>query len=181
MKKTNKKLLLHSCCAPCSTTVIERLKNQYLITILFYNPNIEPEAEYLKRKEEQINLLKKLKIDYLDIDYLNEEFKNIIKGYENEAEKGRRCYYCFNLRLGKTAEIAKEKSFDLFGTTLSVSPHKNIEVINEIGEILEKSYNIEYLNIDFKTQNGYQRSLELSIEYKLYRQNYCGCQYSKGE
>ena len=178
---TSVKLLLHSCCAPCSSSVIEKLENDYDITILYYNPNIEPEEEYLKRKEEQMKFLRLKGINYLDIDYQNEVYKKLVKGYEQEPENALRCKICYELRLQKTAEIGCEHSFDYFATTLSVSPHKNSDLINELGVNIEKRYNIRYLVSDFKKQDGYLRSIELAREYELYRQSYCGCLYSKGE
>ncbi len=173
------KLLLHSCCGPCSTSVIERLKPFFDITIIYYNPNIEPINEYIKRKNEQIRLLKQLNIKYYEIDYLNEEFKNKIVGYEKEPENGARCYLCYKLRLEKTAQIAFSNNFDYFGTTLTVSPYKNSEIINQIGLSIAKKYNVQFLISDFKKENGYKRSIELSNEFNLYRQEYCGCLYSR--
>ena len=177
------KVLLHSCCAPCSTQVISVLSDYFDITVFYYNPNIEPKEEYLKRKEEQINLLKKIKtknkINFLDCDYLNNEFKNIAIGYENCPEGGQRCHRCYYLRMEKTCKVAKENEYDYFCTTLSVSPYKNSNVLNEIGSALEKKYNIKYLYSDFKKENGYKKSIEYSKKYNLYRQNYCGCSYSK--
>ncbi|NLL02260.1 MAG: epoxyqueuosine reductase QueH [Mollicutes bacterium] len=181
LEKGHNKLLLHSCCAPCSSSVIEQIKNYFDITVLYYNPNIEPQEEYQKRKSEQKKLLKELNIKYYEIDYLNEEFKNKIIGYENEPENGFRCHLCYELRLEKTAEIAKEKNYDYFGTTLTVSPYKSSKIINEIGSKLAEKYQIKYLFSDFKKENGYQRSIELSKKYNLYRQNYCGCLYSRKE
>lgn len=177
--KKGSKLLLHSCCAPCSSSVIERLKNDFEITVLYYNPNIEPIEEYEKRKTEQLKLLKILNIDYINIDYLNEEYKEAVKGYENEKENGARCPICFNLRLEKTAQIAKKNKFDYFGTTLTISPHKNAILINRIGTKIEQKYNISFLLSDFKKEDGYKKSIELSKKYDLYRQDYCGCLYSK--
>lgn len=174
-----KNLLLHSCCGPCSSSVIERLKEYFDITVLYYNPNIEPVEEYLKRKNEQLRLLKELDVKFLDIDYLNEEYHNTIKGYENEPENGARCPLCYKLRMEKTAKLAKDNNFDYFCTTLTVSPHKPSKIINEIGLDLEKEYHIPYLLSDFKKEDGYKRSIELSKEYDLYRQDYCGCLYSK--
>jgi predicted adenine nucleotide alpha hydrolase (AANH) superfamily ATPase len=174
------KLLLHSCCGPCSSAVIERLKPYFDITILYYNPNIEPKEEYEKRKSEQLRLLKELNIKYMDIDYLNEDFHEAVIGYEQEKENGARCPICYKLRLEKTCALAKEKGYDYFGTTLTVSPHKNSIIINKIGLDLEAKYNIKFLLSDFKKEDGYKRSIELSKEYNLYRQNYCGCLYSKG-
>ena len=173
------KLLLHSCCGPCSTAVIERLKDYFDITVLYYNPNIEPYEEYLKRKNEQIRLLKELNIKHMDIDYLNEEYRDKVIGYEQEPENGARCHICYRLRLEKTAKLAKENNFDYFATTLTVSPYKNAKVINEIGLELQNKYNIKYLLSDFKKEDGYKRSIELSKKFDLYRQDYCGCLFSK--
>lgn len=174
-----KTILLHSCCGPCSSAVLEKLKNYFDITVLYYNPNIEPFDEYLKRKNVQIDLLNKLNIKYMDIDYLNEEFRSKVKGYENEPENGSRCVLCYHLRLNKTAMLAKDNGFDYFGTTLTVSPHKNSAVINNIGLNLQKEYGVNYLVSDFKKEDGYKRSIELSKEYGLYRQIYCGCLFGK--
>ena len=163
----NNKLLLHSCCGPCSTAVIERLKDYFDITVLYYNPNIEPYEEYLKRKKEQIRLLSELNIKHMDIDYLNEEYRNKVVGYEKEPENGARCHICYRLRLEKTAKLAKENNFDYYATTLTVSLN------------LQNKYNIKYLLSDFKKEDGYKRSIELSKKYELYRQDYCGCLFSK--
>lgn len=177
------KVLLHSCCAPCSTQVISILSDHFDITVFYYNPNIEPQEEYLKRKDEQINLLKKVKtknkIDFLDCDYENAEFEKIAKGFENCPEGGKRCYRCYFLRMEKTCKVAKEKKYDYFCTTLSVSPYKNSCILNEIGSDLEKKYNIKYLYSDFKKEDGYKKSIEYSKKFNLYRQNFCGCNYSK--
>lgn len=174
------KLLLHSCCGPCSSSVIERLRDFFDITVIYYNPNIEPKEEYEKRKSEQLRLLNELGIKFMDIDYLNNEYHEKVKGYENEPENGLRCPLCFELRLDKTASKAKENNFDYFGTTLTVSPHKNSKIINEIGLKLEEKYEVKFLLSDFKKEDGYKRSIELSKKYDLYRQDYCGCLYSKG-
>jgi len=176
-----KKILLHSCCAPCSSSVIERVSKNYEITVLFYNPNIEPELEYIKRKDEQIKFLNRLNVPYLNTLYENEEFKTMVANYQDEPENGKRCQFCFEIRLAKTVQLAKEKGFDTFGTTLTVSPYKNSEFINQIGLKLADKNKIEYLNLDFKKDNGYQRSIEIAKAFKLYRQNYCGCITSKGE
>ena len=176
----NKKtILLHSCCGPCSSSVIERLKNYFDITVLYYNPNIEPINEYQKRKDEQIRLLKELNIGYMDIPYLNDEYHEKVVGFENEPENGARCPLCYELRMEKTAILAKENGYDYFGTTLTVSPHKPSKIINEIGLKLQEKYGILYLVSDFKKEDGYKRSIELSKEYNLYRQDYCGCLYSR--
>lgn len=179
--KKGNKLLLHSCCGPCSTSVIERLKDDFDITILYYNPNIEPYEEYEKRKKEQLRILDIYKVKYIDIDYLNEEYRTKVKGYEKEKENGFRCHLCYELRLEKTAVYAKENNFDYFGTTLTVSPYKNSKVINEIGLNLESKYQVSYLLSDFKKEDGYKKSIDLSKKYNLYRQDYCGCLFSKGE
>ena len=177
------KLLLHSCCAPCSSYVIEYLSDYFDISILYYNPNISPIDEYLKRKKEQIRLIKSIntknKLDIIDCDYDNDIYEDKIKGLENEPERGNRCTICFNLRLDKTASMAKKLNYDFFATTLTVSPYKNSNLINEIGIKLQEKYNIKYLVSDFKKKNGYKRSIELSNKYNLYRQNFCGCKYSK--
>ena len=179
------RLLLHTCCAPCSSSVITRLSKYFNITVFYYNPNIEPEEEYIKRKEEQIRFLKAFKgvnsIDFLDCDYDVEKFQNLCIGLENEPEGGRRCAKCFRLRLEKTAQVAKENNFDYFGTSLTVSPYKNASILNGIGLSLAKEYNVSYLVSDFKKKDGYKKSIELSREYELYRQDYCGCKYSKAE
>jgi hypothetical protein len=179
--KTKKTILLHSCCAPCSSSVLTRLKDYFDITVLYYNPNIEPIEEYQKRKEEQIRFIKEFdpSIKIMDIDYDNESFKKISKNLENEPEGGARCHKCYYLRLGKCASLAFQNNFDYFGTTLTVSPYKNSDVINEYGLLLEKKYNIKYLVSDFKKQDGYKKSIELSKKYNLYRQDYCGCSYGR--
>lgn len=179
------KLLLHSCCAPCSSRCIEFLSEYFDITVLYYNPNISPEEEYEKRKQEQIKFINefktKNKLDFMDIEYNYDDFLNIAHGMENEKEGGPRCFKCYNLRLEKTAQVAKENNYDYFGTTLTVSPYKNSQVLNQIGEELSKKYDIKYLYSDFKKNEGYKRSIELSKVYNLYRQDYCGCIYSKLE
>ena len=173
-------LLLHSCCAPCSSTCLERLKDTFQITVLYYNPNIDEEEEYAKRKAEQIRFLKETGwAEFLDCDHDAEAFAKMAKGLENEPERGSRCYKCYALRLEKTAQIAKEKGFDYFATTLTLSPHKNADWLNEIGEKEGGRYEVNYLYSDFKKQGGYFRSTELSTKYDLYRQDFCGCKYSK--
>ena len=177
------KVLMHSCCAPCSSYVIEYLSNYFYLTIFYYNPNISPKEEYEKRKSEQIRLINsmdtKYKVNIIDCDYDNDIYEKNIKGLEQEPERGRRCDVCFRLRLEKTALKALEMEYDYFGTTLSVSPYKNALVLNEIGLDIEKELRVKFLVSDFKKRNGYKRSIELSREYDLYRQNYCGCKYSK--
>ena len=176
------KLLLHACCAPCSSAVLERLSNKFEITIFYYNPNITSHDEYLKRIEEikkLISIVKpKYKITLIEGNYDKDKFINISKGLENEPERGKRCFKCYELRLEETAKIAEELNYNYFATTLTLSPHKNANWINEIGENLNNKYNSTYLYSDFKKKNGYKRSIELSKEYNLYRQDYCGCIYS---
>lgn len=173
-------LLLHSCCAPCSSACLERLKDKFKITVLYYNPNIDEEEEYQKRKAEQIRFLQETGwAEFLDCDHDAEAFAKMARGLENEPERGKRCYACYALRLQKTAETAKEKGFDYFATTLTLSPHKNADWLNEIGEKEGGRYEVNYLFSDFKKQGGYYRSTALSVEYNLYRQDFCGCKYSK--
>lgn len=181
-KKITPTLLLHSCCAPCSSYVIEYLSHYFYITILYYNPNISPISEYNKRKAEQKRLIGEMETCYpvsmIDCDYDNDLYEEAIRGLENEPERGSRCSVCFRLRLEKTAMMGKELGYDYFGTTLTVSPYKNCLTINETGEELGHCYDIPFLVADFKKKNGYKRSIELSHKYQLYRQNYCGCKYS---
>lgn len=174
-----KKILLHSCCGPCSTACIERLKNYFDITVIYYNPNIEPTEEYEMRKREQMRLLNILHIEFLDCDYDNEVWQEITKPFKDDLEGGRRCSVCFGIRLKYTAKVAKRLNFDYFGTTLTVSPHKNSLIINDIGNKIGKKIGINYLFADFKKKDGYKRSIELAKKYDLYRQDYCGCLYSK--
>ena len=176
------RLLLHSCCAPCSSYVITYLYDYFDITILYYNPNIYPYEEYKKRKDEQIRLISNFKgVKIINCDYDNDIYNEVIKGLENEPERGSRCTKCFYLRLNKTGEIAKKNDFEYFGTTLTVSPYKNARLLNEIGEDISKKYDIKWLYSDFKKNDGYKKSIELSKKYDLYRQDYCGCIYSKIE
>lgn len=177
------KLLLHSCCGPCSTQVLTYLEPYFDITVLYYNPNIEPEEEYLKRKSEQIRFIKEFNKDikFLDCDYDNESFRKVTKGLELEREGKARCPVCFKLRMEYTAKMAEELKMDYFGTTLTVSPYKNSKQINVLGSILEKKYKPKFLYSDFKKKDGYKKSIEYSKEYNLYRQDYCGCLFSKVE
>ena len=179
-----KKLLLHSCCGPCSSYVIDYLKKYFDITILYYNPNIYPESEYQKRLFEQEKLVECLNdkdIKVVEIGYNPTEFYEVVKGQEADKEGKERCHICYRLRLEKSANYAKEHNYDYFTTTLSVSPYKNSDVLNAIGKDLEDKYNVKYLYADFKKNDGYKKSIELSKKYDLYRQNYCGCVYSKYE
>ena len=170
-------ILLHSCCAPCSSHVISVLKDYFDITIFYYNPNISPIQEYEKRKQEQINFIKQLDcgIKIMDCDYDNDVYEECIKGLENEKEGGASCLNCFRLRLEKTAKLASINNFDYFCTTLTVSPYKNSQVINSIGKELMDIYNVKWLYSDFKKEEGYKHSIVLSKQYNLYRQDYCVC------
>ncbi|MCM1438111.1 MAG: epoxyqueuosine reductase QueH [Roseburia sp.] len=179
LKGERKKLLLHACCAPCSSACLERLKDHFDITAFFYNPNIE-DAEYERRKAELIRFCAETGwAKICDCDHDTGEFYKAVKGYEHCSEGGGRCTLCFKLRLEKTARAAKESGFDYFATTLTLSPLKDAERLNAIGKELEKEYGVLWLFSDFKKENGYLRSLQLSKEYSLYRQNYCGCVFSQ--
>lgn len=180
--KEGEELLLHACCAPCSSAVLERLSSFFKISILYYNPNITNEEEYLKRLNELKTFVSKISPKYeikvIDGRYDIKEFFEIAKGLENEPERGRRCYKCYNLRMEETAKVADSLNIPYFATTLTLSPYKKADWINEIGTKLNSKYNSTYLYSDFKKKNGYKRSIELSKEYDLYRQDYCGCIYS---
>lgn len=178
-------LLLHSCCAPCSSYTLEYLSRYFSITVFYFNPNISPKAEFDKRFAEQKRLIEALpsenKISLICGDYNYDEFLNIARGYESVPEGGERCFRCYRMRLEKTAELAKQKGFDYFCTTLSISPLKNSQKINEIGFDVAEKYGVKWLPSDFKKREGYKRSIELSKEYDLYRQNFCGCVFSKSQ
>ena len=175
-------LLLHSCCAPCSSAVLEQLAQHFRITVLYYNPNIAPEKEYVNRVKEQerfvAQLPTKYPISFLEGAYDTKRFYEAVKGMETLPEGGERCFVCYELRLRETARIAKENGFDFFTTTLSISPLKKADKLNEIGGKLAQEYGVSYLFSDFKKKEGYKRSIELSAQYGLYRQDYCGCVYS---
>ena len=179
------RLLLHSCCAPCSSYVLEYLSDYFEITVFYYNPNIFPESEYTKRILEQQMLIQDMNVkhpvSFLAGSYERERFYEIAKGLEHLKEGGDRCFKCYELRLEEAAKIATEGEFDYFTTTLSISPMKNAEKLNEIGQKIGREYDISYLQSDFKKKNGYKRSIELSQEFSLYRQDYCGCEFSYAE
>ena len=178
-------LLLHSCCAPCSSYVLEYLSEYFDITVFYYNPNISPHEEFQKRVNEQKRLISEMplrrNVKFIEGNYDSERFFEIAKGLENSKEGGERCFKCYRLRLEETAKAAKEGGFDYFTTTLSISPLKNAQKLNETGKELSNIYDVPYLFSDFKKKEGYKRSCELSEIYGLYRQNYCGCVYSKAE
>lgn len=177
------KLFLHSCCAPCSSYTLEYLSNYFDITVYYFNPNISPKAEFDKRYAEQKRLIDALPskhpIKLVCGEYDYNDFLKIAKGYEDIPEGGERCFRCYRMRLESTAKLAKEQGFDFFCTTLSISPLKNSQKINEIGYEVAEKYGIKWLPSDFKKKEGYKRSIELSREYQLYRQNFCGCVFSK--
>jgi predicted adenine nucleotide alpha hydrolase (AANH) superfamily ATPase len=176
------RLLLHSCCAPCSTYVIEYLSEFFEITVLYYNPNIYPESEFMKRAAEQRDFLEafvtKRPVSIIAEEHRPSEFYDAVRGLEDLPEGGERCLKCYRLRLEETARRARELGCDYFATTLSISPHKDAEALNRIGEELAGQYGVKHLCADFKKKNGYKRSVELSNQYGLYRQDYCGCVYS---
>lgn len=175
-------LLLHACCAPCSSYVIEYLSCYFDITILYYNPNISPVEEYSRREKELRRMVLQMQIPNIKVvshEYDPEPFDNISKGLENQPEGGKRCLMCYELRLDKSASYAAHNKFDYITTTLTISPMKNSQAINQIGKKVAEKYNISYLFSDFKKKNGYLRSIQLSEEYSLYRQDYCGCIFSK--
>ena len=180
-----KKLLLHSCCGPCSTAVITRLLADYAITVFYFNPNITSPEEYKHRKLEQIRFLNEFSasegrtVELLQGDYDPAVYYRAVQGLEQEPECGLRCTACFKLRLEETVQQAKSRGYDCFDTTLTVSPHKNFKVIEELGRALEKSYGIEYLGGNYKKKDGYRLSVDLSNAYGLYRQSYCGCSFSE--
>ena len=179
------KLLLHVCCAPCSSYVLEYLSEYFEITAFFYNPNIDTDSEYRHRAEELIRFINEKnfsnKVDYVIAEYNSTEFYGTVKGLEQCREGGNRCFKCYELRLCRSADYAQKHKYDYFTTTLSISPLKNVDKLNEIGGNLSEEYKIPYLFSDFKKKNGYKRSIELSKEYNLYRQNFCGCVFSKNQ
>lgn len=178
-------LFLHSCCAPCSSYVLEYLSKFFRITVFYYNPNIFPPKEYEERLLEIERLVREMPavhpVKFVAGDYRPEEFFQAVKGHEEDREGGERCGLCFRMRLFEAARLAKEGGYDWFTTSLTISPLKNAKRLNQIGEEAAKEYGVRFLNSDFKKKNGYRRSVELSQEYHLYRQNYCGCVYSQRE
>lgn len=179
------RLLLHSCCGPCSSYVISYLTDYFHLDVIYYNPNIYPEDEYVHRKNEQIRLIEELetknKLSFLDSEYEPDIFNSIAMGFEDEREGGLRCGECIKQRLEKTALYASKHGYDYFTTTLSVSPHKNAQLINILGFELEEKYGVSYLPADFKKKGGFLKSIEIAKEHELYRQDYCGCKYSLAE
>ena len=179
------RLFLHACCAPCSSYVLEYLSRFFSVTVFFYNPNISPKEEYEKRASEIQRLIREMEfvhpVAFIEGEYKPEDFYEMARGLENVPEGGERCFRCYRLRMEEAARLAEQGGYDYFTTTLSISPLKNAGKINEIGQELSQIYKVEHLPSDFKKKNGYKRSIELSHEYGLYRQNYCGCVFSKRE
>lgn len=179
------KLLLHSCCGPCSSAVLERIEGYFDIDVFYYNPNIDSSDEFYRRSDEQIKLVKDLglddKIDVKVIKYEHQEFISYIKGFEKYEEGGARCFRCYRQRLEETAKYAAENNYDYFTTTLSISPHKDSQILNQLGKFLSEKYKVNYLFSDFKKKNGFKRSVELTDKFNMYRQDYCGCEFSRGE
>jgi predicted adenine nucleotide alpha hydrolase (AANH) superfamily ATPase len=171
-------LLLHACCAPCSSAVVERLQQSYAVTVFFYNPNIHPLTEYQLRCAELEHWCQQLNLPLIVDEYIPEHWHQLVAGYEHDAERGARCTLCYRMRMQRTAQRAKDDGFEVFTTVLSISPHKDAERINFIGDQLATELGIDFYAANFKKQGGFQRSLELSKEYGFYRQNYCGCCYS---
>lgn len=174
-----KKFLLHTCCAPCSIAIIDELKDKYDLTVYFYNPNIFPEEEYLKRKAEVIKICKDWKVEMVDADYETEHWHKQIKGLENEPEGGARCVVCFKTRLEKAASYAAQNGFDIFGTSLTSGRNKKADVIHPLGLALAKKYNLEFCEIDWKKDGRQEKGRKMVGERGIYRQDYCGCRYSK--
>lgn len=179
------KLLLHSCCGPCSSAVLERISDYFDIDVFYYNPNIDSSDEFYRRSDEQIKLVEDLglddKIDVKVIKYNHQEFLSYIKGFEKYEEGGARCFRCYRQRLEETAKYAADNNYDYFTTTLSISPHKDSQILNRLGKFLSKKYKVNYLFSDFKKKNGFKRSVELTDKFNMYRQDYCGCEFSRGE
>jgi len=177
------RLLIHSCCAPCSSYVLEYLSDFFAITVYYYNPNIYPESEYYKRVKEQERLIKSMPLKnpvlFVEGEYEPQKYYDLVKGHENDPEGGDRCAICYRMRLEEAAKTARQGGYDYFTTTLTVSPYKNAEKLNKIGSEAAEIYGVRFLPSDFKKRNGYKRSIELSWEYGLYRQDYCGCVFSQ--
>ncbi len=181
LKEERVKILMHSCCAPCSSASLERIKGFADVSVYYYNPNIDGQTEFYKRSNEQKKFCDEIGVGFIPSEYNHSDFLNVAQGKENLPEGGARCYECFYLRLKKTAELAKKMGIKYFMTTLTLSPLKNATVINEIGCKVGEEVGIEYIVSEFKKKDGYLRSIELSREYELYRQNYCGCEFSKNK
>lgn len=174
-----KKFLLHTCCAPCSVAIIDELKEKFDLTVFFYNPNIFPEDEYLKRKEEVVKVCKKWDVKMMDYDYVPEDWDEKVKGFESEPEMGARCSVCFKMRLEKTAKYARDNNFDLFSTSLTSGRNKKADIINPIGKSLEEKFGVKYYEEDWKKSGRQEKGIKLVNDMDIYRQDYCGCKYSR--
>lgn len=175
------RMLLHACCAPCSSSVVERLQDDYAVTVFYYNPNIHPQREYLLRRDELVQWCGELGLPLIVAEYDPASWDQQVAGYEKELERGERCTHCYRMRLERTAREAVARGFDLFTTVLSISPHKDAERINRLGQDVAEQFDSVFYQADFKKKGGFQRSLELSKQWGFYRQNYCGCRYSLAE
>ena len=184
-KENKPRLLLHSCCGPCSSAILERIEEYFDIDVFYYNPNIDSEEEFYRRSDEQVKLVEDLmlndKVSVKVIKYDHSEFLDYIRGFEKYDEGGARCFKCYRQRMEKAAEYAAKNSYDYFTTTLSISPHKDSQILNALGDFLSKKYKVKYLFSDFKKKNGFKRSVELTDEFNMYRQDYCGCEFSRRE
>jgi len=178
-ERNTEPLLLHTCCGPCATQVVEVLSRDYRVTAFYYNPNIQPEEEYVRRRTSLETFCRIKDIELISGDYDSKEWLELAAGLEEQPEGGARCEVCFAMRLRKTAQVAVEQGMQMFGTTLSISPHKDTRAVNRIGQEAAKKYNIHFFAGDFKQDNGYRKSIDLSRRYGLYRQKYCGCMFSK--
>ena len=173
------KLLLHTCCAVCSAYVLEKLGRDYNLTVFYYNPNIHPRSEYSRRLEESKKYCKKINVEFIEKLYDTDKWFALTRGHEKDPERGDRCKICYRMRMEATAKYAKENNYNIFATTLTISPHKDAESINAIGMELEKELGVKYLEADFKKQDGFKKTMELATEEGFYKQNYCGCVFSK--
>lgn len=173
------KLLLHTCCVVCSAYVLKKLGREYDLTVFYYNPNIHPEEEYLRRLKESKKYCEKQGIEFIESDYDVNQWFELIKGHEKDPERGERCKICYRMRMEATVNYAKENNYNIFATTLTISPHKDAQSINEIGSSLEKELGVKYLEADFKKQDGFKKTMELAKQEDFYRQDYCGCLFSK--
>ena len=173
------RLLLHTCCAVCSAYVLEKLGEDYNLTVFYYNPNIHPKEEYLHRLKESKEYCQKIGVNFIEGQYDTDKWFELIKGHEQDPEKGERCRICYRMRMEETTKYAKKQGYDIFATTLTISPHKDAGSINKIGLDLEKEFGVKYLEADFKKQDGFKKTMELANQEGFYKQNYCGCVFSR--
>ena len=173
------KLLLHTCCAVCSAYVLEKLGREYDLTVFYYNPNIHPEEEYLRRLKESRDYCQKINIEFIERPYDTDKWFESTRGHEQDPERGKRCKICYRMRMEATADYVKKNNYNIFATTLTISPHKDASSINDIGLELEKKFGIKYLEADFKKQDGFKKTMDIANQEGFYKQNYCGCLFSK--